>query len=330
MPENYAANCRGMHKLLQENVPNLKRVERNKLVEILEHLFHNLWDRALFKKLFKLVIDFQADKQTIDAVQLKICLEHMKTQLDSSSANEPFFVNLSNQHPNKVSQVLQTLKLRVHQSRFAEQKLVALFQYCSLMDYVAEFLLRDVFGPKMIKDKFENIKIFLFRDTTYFLCHILQPTPSGQMAADSKFVCATIEYMKSFMKRTLPKCALNFKSCFNFVVSTLVGQVVRSTASEKQDIAAVALKCLTYLVDEMSEHFREEIALLDTFPANDKFGKLHELHRRIKYESHALGLTEELDCFLRVDTRSTDGLAALREQVFFKRNILFFENINSI
>lgn len=319
MPESYVANCRGMSKILKENVLNLKHVESNKLVEILEHLFHNTWDRAQFKKLFKFDIDFQADDHTIDCKQLKTCLEYMKTHLDTSSTNEPFVVSLSNQHPNKVSQIMQTLKLRIHQSRFAEQKLVALFQYCTFMDYVGDFLLRDVFGPKTIKDKFHNIKTFLVRDTAYFLGHILQTTANSFSATDSKFVCATIEYMMDFFRRTLPKCAENFKSCFNFIVSTLVGLVARSTnSSGLQEGVVVAMNCLTHLVVELSEHFPQEISLLDAFPANDLFEKLHKLHKRIKYQSYSFGLTEELDCFLQVDTRSIDGLAALREQVCFR------------
>lgn len=315
MSENYAANCKGMSKLLRENVPNIKRIEKIKLVEILEHLFHNNWDRTQFQKFFKFDIDYQAEEYTIDSGQLKLCLEHMKIHIDSASTHETFVVNLCHQHPNKVAQILQTLKLRIHQSRFAEQKLVSLFQYCSFMDYVADFLVRDVFGPKTVKDKFNNIKTFLVRDATYFLGHILQTNTNDQMAADSKFVFATIEYMQSFLQRTLPKCAVNFKSCFNFIVSTLVGLFVRATASGIKDGVDATMNCLTYLVVELSDKFAEEITLIDTFPANVVFEKLHEVHKRIKYQSHSFGLTEELDCFLQVGSRNSDGLSALREQV---------------
>lgn len=301
-----------MSKLLKENVPHLMRVERTKLVEILEHLFHNTWDRTQFRKMFNFDIDFQTGEHSIDSAQLRTCLEYMKTHLVSPSAHESFVANLCNQHPNKASQIMQTLKLRVHQSRFAEQKLVALFQYCSFMDLVADFLLRDVFGPKTIKDKFDNIKSFLYRDVAYFLGN------SVKQNTDPKFLCAIIQYILSFVQRTLPKCADYFKSCFNFIVSTLVGLIVRITNSESNgDGVEPAMNCLTYLVVDLREHFVEEITLLDTFPANDVFEKLHKLHKRIKYGNNSFRLTEELDCFLQVDTRSTDGLAALREQVFY-------------
>lgn len=305
-----------MFKLLKENVADLKRKEKRHLDEILQHLLQQHWDSVQFKKYFHLTIDHQADEHSIDSAQLKICLEYMKTHLETASSCEPFVVDLCNVKPKIVSKIVQTLKLRIHQSRFADQKLVTLYQYCTFLDHISDFLVRDTFGPKTKKETSYNVKSFLLRDTTHFLCNLLLSTSSDHCAADCKFKCATLKYMVAFFQRTLPKCADNMRASFNFAVSTLVALIVRSKTSDMQDSIDTAMKCLHFLVVDLSVEFTKEISLLDAFPTNGIFAELHDLHRRIKYKSHSFQLAEELDCFLQVDTRKADGLAALRDQVY--------------
>lgn len=222
-------------------------------------------------------------------------------------------VELCGLHSHKVFNLIQTLKTKIHESRFAEQRLVALFQYCCLVDHLAEFLLRKLFGPKSKKETLQNIKTLLIRDTTHFLCNALL----NLQHSDPKFLRANIEYLYSFCRKILPSCAENFESSLNFVVSTLVALVVGALdeAEARNESVDTAMKCLRFLVIEMSDHFDKEIALLDTFPGNVIFLELRTHHKDIKYKSHQYGLTEELDCFLQVESRKADGLAALREQV---------------
>lgn len=222
-------------------------------------------------------------------------------------------------------QLIQHMKHAIQRARLVEQKLLSIYQYAVLAQHLLEFLGRETITTGAQKTASENVKLFFARDICNYMCNLLVSTKPSQ------FSLAVLELLHASCARLLPKRVQYVRMHFHFIVSTLLSVAASTTADADHTrrspmsaaIFAAALRCLRLLIVDQQQALSAEIALLDNFPAHlAAFDELREAHATIKYRRKEFTLCDELECFLRVVNRKTEGLAALREQLSSKKSEL--------
>lgn len=249
----------------------------------------------------------------------------MKSQTISAPASTTFLLHLCNVEPYKMFRLVQHMKHAIQRARLVEQKLIAIYQYAVLAQHLLEFLVRETLSTGVQKTASENVKLFFARDICNYLCNLLVSTKP------SLFSLAVLELLQTSCARLLPKRVQYVRMHFHSIVSTLLS-VAASTSVDTEHtprppmstaIFAAALRCLRSLIVDQQHELSVEIALLDNFPAHlAAFDELREAHATIKYRRKEFTLCDELECFLLVENRETEGLAALRDQLSAKKTEL--------
>lgn len=220
-------------------------------------------------------------------------------------------------------QLVQHMKVTLQKARQCDQKLVTFYQYATLVQHILEFLHREpLASAHNAQSGSDNAKTFFVRDISNFLCN--QLVQLGD--TNPQLSLAMLELLHTSCLRLLPKRVNYVRPHFNQIVSTLLG--VAASNAEQNDcsasssgplssvIFASALRCLRFLIIDQQQPLSVEIALLDDFPAQlTAFDELRQTHAHIKYRGRQFSLREELECFLKVDHRKTEGLATLREHL---------------
>lgn len=222
-------------------------------------------------------------------------------------------------------QLVQHMKLTVQRARLVDQQLIAVYQYAVLVHHILEFLVRETLSTGVQKVASENVKLFFARDICNYLCNLLAYT-----SKPSTFTLAVLELLHTSCVLLLPKRVQYIRMHFHSIVSALLTVAAKTSPDVTGDntarppmsatIFAAALRCLRFLIVDQQAALSAEIALLDNFPTQPPaFDELREAHAAIKYRRKEFTLCDELECFLKVEHRNTEGLAALREQLAVKK-----------
>lgn len=212
------------------------------------------------------------------------------------------------------------VKFKIQNSRFVEQKLFHLFQFCVLAHYISLYLNQIEFvsmQKSLSKTNAKYVNEYFISDIIYYLCNLLlniehQPT---------SFNLAVANYFLKFSQSTLPKYADIYKTLLNYIISVF-SPLVQKYSNTK--LAISLLSCMKFLICDHKTMLKDAIALLDCFPNEEIFEEFKQIHIEIKYNDHQFNLAEEIDYFLKVDERKVEGYIGLREHVKKKLNNFWF------
>lgn len=200
-----------------------------------------------------------------------------------------------------VTNILYSLKLNIQQCLCEELKLYQLFRICALIDIITEFLAKNAQNSVH-----KNVIEFFVRDFIYFFGNLI----SGSANAD-KMKLAACNYFYRFNRKILPKCAEQFQPHLNYVVSVLMPM----TKVKPPKIINKAMDLLNFLIVEQRDALHMYIGLLDSFPSSPEFDRLRQIQNDSKYDGKTFTLLDEIECFLAIDKRKTEGLLSLKEHV---------------
>lgn len=204
-----------------------------------------------------------------------------------------------------VINIINRLKLSIQSSLTLELKLYQLFRLCVLIEIITEFLV-----TKAQNAAHKNTIEFFVRDFIYFFGNII----SGSGNAE-KMKLATCNYFSAkFCPTILPKCVDQFEPHLNYVVSVLMPM----TKLKPPKIVNKAMDLLNFLIVEQRDALHMYIGLLDSFPLSPEFDSLRHIQNESKYDGKTFTLLDEIECFLAIDKRKTEGLLSLKEHVINK------------
>lgn len=211
-----------------------------------------------------------------------------------------------------VINILYTLKLSIQQSLCDELKLYQLFRLCVLIEIItAEFLVKNAQNAVH-----EKIIEFFVKDFIYFFGNIISGSGNADKIDKSNFKMklAACNYFYRFNQKILPKCADQFQPHLNYVVSVLMPM----TKLKPPKIVNKAMDLLNFLIVEQRDALHMYIGLLDSFPLTPEFDRLRHIQNDSKYDGKTFTLLDEIECFLAIDKRKTEGLLSLKEHVINK------------
>lgn len=302
-----------MSRILQETFGDLKEILRKQFLTVTENLLSNLWDSQKFNDLFNMEIDYAIEGHNIDLDVFTKSLEYLQYISESANKNVHLVTDFCANRPLQIYNFLLFKKLQLQNTKYVDEQLIHLFQYCVVVDKVAAFFVSDAARPQSKKNLLINKKASLLRDIVYFFGNILISLETAV-----KLKLAACRYFRSFGSQILPSCAQIFQPFLNFAVSSLIPLVQHTDRS----LGESSLKCIKFFVIDQKDVLASEIALLDNFPLDDEFNDLRQIHFEVKYRGRTFSLTEEIDYFLKVDHRKIEGLVALKEQLSLKKNEL--------
>lgn len=311
--ETYKENGTQMSGILQECVGDLTEILRKQFLTVTENLLSNLWDSNKFQDFFGMEIDYETQSHNIGIDVFTKSLEYLQLISESASKNVHLITDFCANRPLQIYNFLLFKKLQLQNTKYVDEQLIHLFQYCVVVDKVAAFFVSDAARPQSKKTLLINKKASLLRDIVYFIGNIL----IGSDVA-VKLKLAICRYFRRFGAQILPSCAKIFEPFLNFAVSTLIPLVQHTDRS----LSESSLECIKFFVIDQKDVLAGEISLLDNFPQDDEFNDLRKIHSEVKYRGRTFSLTEEIDYFLKVDHRKIEGLVALKEHLSSKKNEL--------
>lgn len=317
MPESYASRATDISNALRTHVPNVAQCIQRDIVGIVGHLLSNAWDVQQFEKWFGFVSeDIEPAEHAVNEREFDKCLAYVQEN-GTAYRESTLLLNLCQNTPHCIHKLAQHLKLRLQRVRRADQQLQTLYQYAVLVQHIVEFMVRE--APNTAAD---NAKCFFLRDIMAFLCNLLVQHNAPNQSPSA--LHAVLELLLIVCERLLPKRAALLRPHFNGIVATLLRIATASRVGAAP--FAVLLRALRFLIVEQRTTFGAEIALLDNFPVHlgASFDELRRTHALIKFGGRhkEFTLREELECFLRISDRKTEGLVALREQMSSKKTEL--------
>lgn len=312
LSDAYKRNGQEMGSVLRNHFGDLKEILRKQFLHVTENLLANLWDCDTFKSFFNLEIDYEAESHNIDMNVFTKSLEYLQQISESAHKNVHLITDFCANRPLQIYNFLLFKKLQLQNTKYVDEQLIHLFQYCAVVDKVAAFFVSDAARPQSKKNILISKKASLLRDIVYFIGNILIG------AEEAKLKLAACRYFRNFSGQILPSCGHIFEPLLNFAVSSLVPLV----QNDDRLISESALDCIKFFVMEQKVALSGEIALLDNFPQDDQFNELRRVHSEVKYRGRTFTLTEEIDYFLKVEHRKIEGLIALKEQLSLKKNEL--------
>lgn len=170
-----------------------------------------------------------------------------------------------------------------------------------MIEIITEFLVKNAQNSVH-----ENVIEFFVKDFVYFFGNII----SGSYNAD-KMKLAACNYFDRFNRKILPQCADQFQPHLNYVVSVLMPM----TKIKPIKIINKAMNLLDFLIVKQRDALHMYIGLLDSFPPSPEFDKLRQIQNDTKYDGKTFTLLDEIECFLAIDKRKTEGLLSLKEHV---------------
>lgn len=311
--DKYKGNGIEMNRILCEYFGDLTEILRRQFLTVTEFLLSNLWDSNMFKDFFDMEIDYENESHNIDIDVFTKSLDYLQRISDSANKNVHLITDFCANRPLQIYNFLLFKKLQLQNTKYVDEQLIHLFQYCVVVDKVAAFFVNDAARPQSKKNLLINKKASLLRDIVYFIGNILTST---EMAVKLKL--ATCRYFRNFGGQILPSCAQIFKPLLNFTISTLIPLVQHTDRS----LGETSLECIKFFIIEQKDVLADEISLLDNFPSDDLFNDLRQIHSEVKYRGRTFSLTEEIDYFLSVDHRKIEGLVALKEHLSSKKDEL--------
>lgn len=229
--------------------------------------------------------------------------------MNTTNKSKNILYGLYKNSPGQLNTIFLAVKSKIQHSLYIEQKLLRLFQYCILVQFIEKFLCTDDVGPRSIRQEGNNVKQFFIRDILYFFCNQLLTSD-----VSNKYIYVICRYLSTFCKNILPCCAKLFEPFLNFIVCTLTPLIQRYG---NDDIAHMSMDLLQFLIIEHKDALKNGISLLHNFPDDLKFNNLKRVHHDIKYNEKLFSLSDEIDDFLKVDDRKIEGFISMRQHVIF-------------
>lgn len=313
LTDKYKENGTEMSRMLGEHFGDLKEILREQFLTVTENLLSNLWDCNKFKDLFDMEVDYESESHNIDLNVFTKSLEYLQLISESAHKNVHLITDFCANRPLQIYNFLLFKKLQLQNTKYVDEQLIHLFQYCVVVDKVAAFFVSDAARPQSKKNLLINKKASLLRDIVYFIGNILISTETAV-----KLKLAACRYFRSFGRQILPSCAQIFEPFLNFTVSSLIPLVLHDDRS----LGESSLECIKFFVVDQKDVLAGEISLLDNFPQDEEFTELRQIQSEVKYRGRTFSLTEEIDYFLKVDHRKIEGLVALKEHLSSKKNEL--------
>lgn len=222
---------------------------------------------------------------------------------DNYSNRSNIFENNFTAEPYRLVKLLYSLKLKLQETIFSEEKMLLLFQICILVELISDLLV--IYKEN---DQYRSSVEFFARDLIYFFGNLIN-TSDGV----PQLRLATCKYFLRFCKRILPAVAEYFRPHLNFVVSVLVPIIKKNNL---ESLTACAMELLKFLIVDQGEVLRDAITVLDSFPTQSVFTELCRVQNSAKYGEREFSLVEEIEYFLSIEKRKIEGFIALKEQVY--------------
>lgn len=296
----YRSSATKVQQTLEKWYKDWTQLYRSRPLQIIHQLLGHTWDKDLFTSFFGFEMDHESSF-LIDFGVFKKSLEYVQTQ---SSLSVNLFHHFFAHKPFELVRFINELKQGVQENVFDENKLLALFRLCIVIDDLSPFLTNQ---QKPATNGDANSE-FLLGDILHFFGNSI-----ASKNTSAKLKLAICRYLLRFCRQVLPACSRFVAKHLYFVVSTLV-PIVKLNRSD--ELEQTALQLLHFLLIEQGEKMRDAISLLDHFPAQPQFNDLRKLHSEIKYsDGKEFSLVEEVEFFLKIENRSIEGLIALKHQV---------------
>lgn len=298
---DYWSSATKVQQTLEKWYTDWTQFYRSRPLQIIHQLLGHTWDKDQFTLFFGFEMDHESSV-LIDFGVFQKSLEYVQTQ---SSLSVNLFHHFFAHKPFELVRFINELKLIVQENVFDENKLLALFRLCTVIDDLSTFLTT----PQNSTNGDANSE-FLFGDILHFFGNSIVSKNTS-----AKLKLAICRYLLKLCRLVLPACSRFVAKHLYFVVSTLVPIV---KLNRRDEMEHTALQLLRFLLIEQGEKMRDAISLLDHFPAQPQFNELHKLHSEIKYsEGKEFSLVEEVEFFLKIEDRSIEGLIALKHQVTY-------------
>jgi serine-protein kinase ATM len=285
-----------------------------RVAQVIGCVLENVSDREKFKEICGFELEVHKSEELIDCASFDKCLNHLKTNfsIPASQSIITFFCGAA-KFCHFIEKLLLMSKKKVQNTSLKEHKMLYLLQYCVLVEKLFDYLT----GPVT-----HNIKGFIIRDVTNFLCFLILDENFGMRLRET-----ATNFLSTFLKKILPVCAEETKPFLNKIVSSLV----TVCGNFKSDFEKKSLTIIQFLVIKQSEVLEDEIANLDNFPDRVEFNALREHQLNLKYKNGTFTLVQEIEHFLKIKQRKVEGLVALREHLAKNKSELklLFDNISS-
>lgn len=288
---------------------------------VIAHVLENVVDRPRFAEICGFETEIADHIEMIDCLNFDKCLKHLRSNFSTPSNQSilTFFCSQKN-YANFIEKLLLAHKKKIQLTSLKEHKMLFLLQYCVLVEKLFDYLNDDITSSD------QNIKSFIVREITNFLCFLLLDETFGM-----KLRCTATSFLFTFLKKILPQCASDLKPFLNKIVSSLVSICKKSKGLQKTELEAKCFSIIEYLVFTQQAALEDEIAKMDKFPDGYIFDDLRVKQIEIKYKDGNFSLIQEIEHFLTIKRRKIEGLLALREQLAERKNELkaLFDEMSS-
>ncbi|XP_058819589.1 serine/threonine-protein kinase ATM [Topomyia yanbarensis] len=303
LPIQYSKLAEEMEQVISSAHVDIKQCissDESKVL-IVQKLISYLHDEKSMRKLFAREILIPEAKCSLNMEGFLKCLDYFKTMFSTTSKQQPL-TYLCTKHPTAVEQILLCFKKNINRSEIVEEKLIILYQYSALVDQMD-----DYFG----QHRSANLKEYLVRDITYFLCHTMITIKSLQVSI--------LNVLENFLKYIIPTCAEYLRPYLNFLVSSLLFVHDQRTS---QSVSSKVIDLLKLIVIEHHVLFGDGVKKLNYFPETDEFGELRRALGKLKETQYQLTLAEDINRIIQLPSLKYEELATLRSMLADNKNSL--------
>lgn len=273
-----------------------------KLPEVIVELVKRIHDQEHFCMLFEIRVFLpKLNPQNIDTNTANRCFRCLEDDLPVNGASIVEY--MASREPSFLQKVLLALSCNIHEVNGADYRLEAFHQYAYFCTTVIEELSRPYFDP---------MAFYVVRDLTHSLLALIkeETKPLSEMACT---------YFQLFLKNALPVRSVEVKQVLSFTVSSLI-TIVKSAK------VTGAMSILRFLIIDQRTVLGDAIKKLDSFPNEESFEEIKQVHNGLKYETKQVySLEDEIEHFLNAadDKTLSCSLAGLSHV----RNLLSTEKI---
>ncbi|XP_046739148.1 serine-protein kinase ATM isoform X2 [Diprion similis] len=191
---------------------------------------------------------------------------------------------LATEKQHVLQAVLLDLKCSIYNVNSIEDKSKALHHYM----YFSIMLLQQI-----DRHYFDQMSAYIIRDICYTLINLTQEN----LRCITQASCS---YLYHLLKYILPKRHTDIESILRSIVTSMIPIVKTNEARHASEI-------LTFLIVEQNHLLGEAIGRLDSFPMDEVFQVLRDIHLKLKYKSkQKQSLENEIRHFLNTRSENTE------------------------
>lgn len=145
-----------MSRILREHFGDLKEILKEQFLTVTENLLSNLWDGNKFKELFDMEVDYETESHNVNLSVFTKSLEYLQLISESAHKNVHLITDFCANRPLQIYNFLLFKKLQLQNTKYVDEQLIHLFQYCVVVDKVAAFFVSDAARPQSKKNLLVN------------------------------------------------------------------------------------------------------------------------------------------------------------------------------